>query len=112
MLQPLPLPAIEQLARGLEPVQVSAGQVVFRQGDQADRYYVIESGAAEVIGDGRLVTTLGPGDGFGEVALLRKVPRTATVGRPPASPCTPDVRPLPAGRHGFPAERQPGRDLG
>jgi MFS family permease len=79
MLQPLPLPAIEQLARGLEPVQVSAGQVVFRQGDQADRYYVIESGAAEVIGDGRLVTTLGPGDGFGEVALLRKVPRTATV---------------------------------
>ena len=63
MLQPLPLPAIEQLARGLEPVQVSAGQVVFRQGDQADRYYVIESGAAEVIGDGRLVTTLGPGTG-------------------------------------------------
>ena len=58
---------------------MSAGQVVFRQGDQADRYYVIESGAAEVIGDGRLVTTLGPGDGFGEVALLRKVPRTATV---------------------------------
>jgi predicted MFS family arabinose efflux permease len=79
MLQPLPLPAIEQLARGLEPVRVPAGQAVFRQGDPADRFYVIETGAADVVGDGHLVTTLGPGDGFGEIALLRRVPRTATV---------------------------------
>jgi MFS family permease len=79
MLQPLPLPAIEHLARGLEPVQVPAGQVVFRQGEPADRFYVIETGAADVVGDGHLVTTLGPGDGFGEIALLRRVPRTATV---------------------------------
>lgn len=79
MLHPLPLPAIEQLARGLEPVSVSAGQVVVGQGDVGDRYYVIESGAAEVIGDGRLVATLGPGEGFGEIALLRRVRRTATV---------------------------------
>jgi CRP-like cAMP-binding protein len=75
----LPLPAIEQLARGLEPVSVSAGQVVFNQGDVGDRYYVIESGSAEVIGDGRRVATLGPGEGFGEIALMRRVPRTATV---------------------------------
>ena len=79
MLQPLPLPAIEQLARGLEPVHVPAGQAVFRQGDPADRFYVIETGTADVIGDGHLVTTLGPGEGFGEIALLRTVPRTATV---------------------------------
>jgi hypothetical protein len=79
MLQPLPLPAIEQLARGLEPVHVPAGQAVFRQGDPADRFYVIETGTADVIGDGRLVTTLGPAEGFGEIALLRRVPRTATV---------------------------------
>src|SRR5215203_3999871 len=79
MLQPLPLPAIEQLARGLEPVRVQAGQAVFRQGDPADRFYVIETGAADVVGDGRLVTALGPGDGFGEIALLRRVRRTATV---------------------------------
>jgi CRP-like cAMP-binding protein len=79
MLQPLPLPAIEQLARGLEPVHVSAGQAVFRQGDPADRFYVIETGAADVIGDARLVTTLGPREGFGEIALLRRVPRTAMV---------------------------------
>jgi len=79
MLQPLPLPAIEQLARGLEPVNVSAGQAAFRQGDPADRFYVIEKGMADVIGDGHLVTTLGPGEGFGEIALLRRVRRTATV---------------------------------
>jgi MFS family permease len=79
MLQPLPLPAIEHLARGLEPLQVPAGEVVFRQGDPADRFYVIEAGTVDVVGDGHLVTTLGPGDGFGEIALLRRVPRTATV---------------------------------
>ena len=47
------------------------GQAVFQQGDPADRFYVIEAGSADVIGDGRLVTTLGPGEEFGEIALLR-----------------------------------------
>jgi predicted MFS family arabinose efflux permease len=79
MFQPLPLPAVEHLARGLEPVHVPIGRAVFRQGDPADRFYVIEVGAADVIGDGNLITTLGPGDGFGEIGLLRRVPRTATV---------------------------------
>jgi Cyclic nucleotide-binding domain len=79
MLHPLPLPAIEQLARALEPLGVPAGQVLFRQGDPADRYYVIEQGAADVVGNGRLVTRLGSGEGFGEIALLRRVPRTAMV---------------------------------
>ena len=79
MLRPLPLPAIEQLARGLEAVSIPAGQAVFRQGDPADRYYVIEDGVADVVGDGHLVTKLGPGDGFGGIALLRRVSRTATV---------------------------------
>jgi CRP-like cAMP-binding protein len=40
---------------------------------------VIETGAADVVGDGRLITMLGPGDGFGEIGLLRRVPRTAMV---------------------------------
>jgi MFS family permease len=79
MLRPLPLPAIERLARALEPVSVPAGRAVFRQGDPADRYYVIEDGVANVVGDGHLVAKLGPGDGFGEIALLRRVLRTATV---------------------------------
>jgi MFS family permease len=79
MLNPLPLPAIEQLARGLEPLEVAAGDIVFDQGDVGDRYFVIESGAVEVVGDGRVIAALGPGQGFGEIALLRQVRRTATV---------------------------------
>jgi MFS family permease len=79
MLSVLPLPAIEQLARRLEPVAVPAGAVVFEQGDVGDRYYVVESGEAVVLGDGRTVATLGPGEGFGEIALLRSTRRTATV---------------------------------
>ena len=79
LLRPLPLPAIERLARGLEPVSVPARRTVFHQGDVGDRFYVIESGEAEVIGDGHLVATLGRGEGFGEIALMRRVPRTATV---------------------------------
>ena len=79
MFHPLPLPAIEQLARGLEPVEVPAGSAVITQGEIGDRYYVIESGEADVLGDGRIVATLGPGEGFGEIALLRSTRRTATV---------------------------------
>jgi MFS family permease len=79
MLNVLPLPAIEQLARGVEPVDVAAGDVVFHQGDLGEHYFVIESGEAEVIGDGEVVAALGPGVGFGEIALLRRVGRTATV---------------------------------
>lgn len=79
MLRTLPLPSIEQLARGLERVAVPAGQAVFSQGDVGDRYYVVESGEVDVLGDGELVTTLGPGAGFGEIALLRDSRRTATV---------------------------------
>lgn len=79
MLAGLPLPAVEELAIALEPVTVPAGQVVFAQGDRADRCYFVEAGAAVVIGDGIEVTELGMGDMFGEIALLRHVPRTATV---------------------------------
>ena len=79
MLRTLPLPSVEQLARGLVPWDVPAGSAVFEQGDLGDRYYVVESGEVEVIGDGQVVATLGPGDGFGEIALLRRTRRTATV---------------------------------
>jgi CRP-like cAMP-binding protein len=79
MLSPLPLPAIERLARALEPVVVPAGRTVFEQGDIGDHYFVIESGDAEVVGDGRVVARLGASEGFGEIALLRRTRRTATV---------------------------------
>jgi hypothetical protein len=79
MLAPLPLPAVEELARALTPLRVRAGTAVFVQGEPGDRCYVVEEGVAEVVGDGRAVAELGPGDLFGEIALLHRVPRTATV---------------------------------
>ncbi len=79
MLRTLPLPSVEQLARGLERCAFPAGATVFSQGDVGDLYYVVESGEVDVLGDGRLLATLGPGEGFGEIALLRSSPRTATV---------------------------------
>jgi hypothetical protein len=79
VFDPLPLPALEQLAAGLQPRHVPAGEVVYRQGDAADGCFVIEHGTAEVIGDGHPITSVGPGELVGEIALLRQVPRTATV---------------------------------
>lgn len=79
MLRTLPLPSVEQLVRGLELREVAAGAPVFEQGDVGDRYYVVESGQVDVVGDGRLLATLGAGEGFGEIALLRHSARTASV---------------------------------
>jgi hypothetical protein len=76
---PLDLATLERLARALEPQQVGAGEVVIRQGDPGDLYYIIRTGEMEVSVDDRPVRTLSAGEGFGEIALLRGVPRTSTV---------------------------------
>ncbi|HEY6605817.1 MAG TPA: MFS transporter [Gaiellaceae bacterium] len=76
---PLPAPTLEQLAESLEEVQVEPGRVVVRQGESGDRFYLVRDGTLRVAINGRDVQTLGPGDSFGEIALLRDVPRTASV---------------------------------
>jgi CRP-like cAMP-binding protein len=73
---PLPLPRLERLVRGARPVEVAAGEVVIAKGEPGADFFVIEDGTVEIVEYGR---TEGPGEGFGEIALLRDVPRTATV---------------------------------
>jgi MFS family permease len=75
----LPAPAIEGLAAALTPVELPAGAVLIRQGEPGDAYYAIAAGELDVRQDGRFVRRCGRGDGVGEIALLRDVPRTATV---------------------------------
>jgi Na+/melibiose symporter-like transporter len=75
----LPAPAIEGLAAALTPVEVSAGTVLIRQGEPGDAYYAIAAGELDVQQDGHFLRRCGRGDGVGEIALLRDVPRTATV---------------------------------
>ena len=70
------LDEIDQLA---DEVHVSAGKTVMRQGDLGQEFAVISVGEADVIKDGKVVATLGPGAYFGEVALLDAVTRTASI---------------------------------
>lgn len=79
LFSPLGPVALEGLARRSGRVAVAAGETVFRQGDDGDRFYAIVTGEVKVLIDGREARTEGPGEHFGEIALLRDVRRTATV---------------------------------
>ena len=76
---PLPEPVLERLAAAAREVRVPAGANAVTQGEPGDRFYVIADGAAVTEVDGAEVNRLWPGEFFGEIALLREVPRTATV---------------------------------
>jgi hypothetical protein len=71
---PLPTATLERLASQLEEVSLPAGTLVLREGDPGDRFYIVAEGEVEI--EGR---THGPGSFFGEIALLRDVPRTTSV---------------------------------
>jgi CRP-like cAMP-binding protein len=76
---PLPEPTLEFLAARLVRRRVAAGDTIVRQGEPGDDFFLVSEGRVHVTVDGAEVSELGPGEGFGEIALLRDVPRTATV---------------------------------
>jgi MFS family permease len=79
LFAPLPLAALERIADGMHEVHYEPGDAIMTQGEEGDTYVMLESGRAMVTIDGRPDHEQGPGDGVGEIALLRSVPRTATV---------------------------------
>ena len=76
---PLPLATLERLSHDVVALDFPAGSEVIAQGEVGDRFFLIDEGEVEVIEDGVFRRNEGPGESFGEIALLHDVPRTATV---------------------------------
>lgn len=95
LFRPLGPAALEELARHAELPHFGAGEAIVTQGEPGERFFVVISGKIAIDVDGRRVDSEGPGAHFGEIALLREVPRTATV-----SALTP-VETLAIGREDF-----------
>ncbi len=72
-------PVLEDLARALARLEAPAGETIVREGEPGAQYFVIAAGQLDVSIGGAHVRTIGPGDGFGEIALLHAGVRTATV---------------------------------
>ena len=70
---------LRDIARIVDELQVESGRVLMSQGDAGQEAFVIEEGTAEVVRDGQLLATVGPGSYVGELALIDAGPRSATV---------------------------------
>jgi hypothetical protein len=79
VFRPLPAPAVEGLARSARRVALGGGEVLIREGEAGDLFYAVVDGRLDVTVGGRPAGTMERGQGLGEIALLREVPRTATV---------------------------------
>lgn len=79
MFATLPQGTLEQLSRDLVSLTVEPGVDVFKQGDPGDLLYIVDRGTLSIIRHGVEINRSEPGDYFGEIALLRDIPRTATV---------------------------------
>jgi hypothetical protein len=76
---PLPVATLERLCHSLTPIEAAAGEDIVTQGALGERFYLIDQGQVEIWRDGVVRHVEGEGGCFGEIALLRDVPRTATV---------------------------------
>jgi hypothetical protein len=76
---PLPFAIVEHLASQLQSVTYEPGDVIIQDGEPGERFYMITDGRARVCKDDQELRQMGPGESFGEIALLRQVPRTATI---------------------------------
>jgi CRP-like cAMP-binding protein len=74
---------LDRLALNLRPESLAAGEVLFREGDPGDKFYIIESGELAILqmwaGKPQEIARRGPGEYVGEIALLQNRPRTATI---------------------------------
>jgi Cyclic nucleotide-binding domain len=76
---PLPFAIVEHLSSELQSAVYEPGDMIIREGEPGERFYLIAHGRARACRDGGQLREMGPGDSFGEIALLRRIPRTATV---------------------------------
>jgi MFS family permease len=77
--RPLPFAIVEHLASELQPATYESGDVIIREGEPGERFYMIAEGRTRATKDGGQLREMNTGESFGEIALLRRIPRTATI---------------------------------
>jgi hypothetical protein len=76
---PLPFAIVEHLGSELQSATYEPGDVIIQEGEPGERFYMIAEGQTRAVKDGKQLREMSTGDSFGEIALLRRIPRTATV---------------------------------